>query len=116
MNCEEVRSLLDEWVDGELDEPTALALESHAASCPECARRLQFERRLKELVARKARAPEPPAYLAEKVRRAVGARSCRILEHPCGLVLYEKGTCRLSLFVFEEGAFAKFPALFRMVS
>ncbi len=205
MNCEELRSLLDPWVDGELDEPTARALESHAASCPECARRLQFGRRLKELVALKARSPEPPAYLAERVRRAigvqagerrrqwsvaapaaaivvaagllawavlrgggpgetlaralaedhvkylarsdaaqvkadekgpiedwfrgrlpfdlrlpgldakpVGARSCRILERPCGLVLYEKGACRLSLFVFEGGAFAQFPILIRV--
>ncbi|MCI0589329.1 MAG: zf-HC2 domain-containing protein [Planctomycetes bacterium] len=194
MSCEEVRALLGDWVDGELEEDARRALEAHAASCPDCARRLQFERRLKELVARRGRLPEPPAYLAERVRRRiaevrrparrwkgiaaavalfaalgflargflgpgrdgrvaralvddhakfasrtdalevaaadregieawfqgrlpfeprlpglaarpVGARVCRVLERPCALVFYEKGGCRLSLFVFDGESF-----------
>lgn len=74
MSCEEVRALLADWVDGELEEARRRAVEAHAATCPDCARRLQFERRLKELVARRGRLPEPPAYLAEKVRRRIDDR------------------------------------------
>ncbi|MGH7151707.1 MAG: anti-sigma factor family protein [Planctomycetota bacterium] len=74
MSCEEVRMLLGDWIDGEIEEAARRALEAHAAACPECARRFQFERRLKGLVARRGRLPEPPAYLAEKVRRRIGER------------------------------------------
>jgi anti-sigma factor (TIGR02949 family) len=77
MSCEEIRALLDDWVDGELDEASRRAVEAHAASCPECARWLRFERTLKDLVARRARAPEPPAYLGGRIRAAIAARGAR---------------------------------------
>jgi len=71
VTCRDLRHLLPDAVDGELADPLWREVADHAAACPECARRLEFDRRLKELVARRARLPEPPAYLAEKVRRAV---------------------------------------------
>jgi len=74
MSCGEIRALLDDWADGELDEGARRALEAHAAACPECARWLRFEKRVKDLVARRARAPEPPAYLEGRIRAAIAAR------------------------------------------
>ena len=37
MDCQKYREHLDEWIDGELDEDTALAMEAHMQSCPDCA-------------------------------------------------------------------------------
>lgn len=71
MTCEDLRRQVDDAVDGELDAGVRWMLDAHAAACQACARRLEFQRRLKVLVARRGRSPEPPAYLAEKVRRAV---------------------------------------------
>lgn len=37
MDCQKYREHLDEWIDGELDAETALAMEAHMQSCPDCA-------------------------------------------------------------------------------
>ncbi len=107
MNCEEARPLVDLWVDGELGEELRRTLESHAASCPGCARHLQFARHLKELVARKARRPEPPAWLADRVRRAVaaGARGRRIpgLATGLGATLVAAGVLVAGWSVWSRG-------------
>jgi anti-sigma factor RsiW len=39
MNCDRVQTLLDAYIDGELDLVNALDLEEHLKDCPECAQR-----------------------------------------------------------------------------
>ena len=48
MNCEEARSLLPAYGDGELDLPHALALERHLDGCPACAAMLRQQRALSQ--------------------------------------------------------------------
>ena len=77
MNCQEIQGLLDEALDGELSETARRAFDTHTASCQECARRFEFGHRMKQLVAHRARMPEPSAYLGEKLRRALAQASQR---------------------------------------
>jgi len=42
MTCDEIRPNLDRYVDGELDEPTRRAVETHLPRCPECAKELEL--------------------------------------------------------------------------
>ena len=41
MNCAEVETLIGASLDGELDAPTAVALDTHVASCPNCSATLE---------------------------------------------------------------------------
>ena len=50
MNCEEARSLLPAYGDGELDLPHALALERHLDGCPACAAILRQQRALSQAI------------------------------------------------------------------
>lgn len=50
MNCEEARSLLPAYGDGELDLPHALALERHLDGCTACAAALREQRALSQAV------------------------------------------------------------------
>ena len=49
MNCEQVNGLLDQWMDGELDEEQRLAMEAHGRECPQCAAAIRSTRQLKAL-------------------------------------------------------------------
>jgi predicted anti-sigma-YlaC factor YlaD len=65
MNCQEVREHLSAWLDAELDEATAAALEAHVGECEACRQEWRqltaLESALGDLAA------PPPAGLAEKV-------------------------------------------------
>jgi anti-sigma factor RsiW len=50
MNCEEAKTLLPAYADGELDLPRALALEQHLEGCAECGAALRQLRALKQSV------------------------------------------------------------------
>lgn len=50
MTCADVR--LDEYLDGELDEPVRRGVEAHLASCPECRGELEKSRGLESLLQR----------------------------------------------------------------
>jgi anti-sigma factor (TIGR02949 family) len=61
MNCEQCRTLLLAYADGELDAVQARELEAHLADCPACAASLKAQRALSEAVRTHApyhRAPE----------------------------------------------------------
>ena len=63
-------SLVDRFVDGGLDGPTAAAVEAHAGSCARCAGHLAASQRLAAALSA-ARPPRAPRHLAEKVMEAV---------------------------------------------
>src|SRR5262249_43686764 len=77
MTCDEVRTKLDEYVDGELGEAAFQEIELHLAGCAECRGE---ERRMRALLARAAALPREiqPGRdlwpeLAERLRRGDGA-------------------------------------------
>ncbi len=72
MRCDEVRGLVNAWLDAELGAAQQLAIEAHLGTCPACAGTYRAARALQAAV----RAPEvrfhAPVGLEGRVRRAVG--------------------------------------------
>ncbi len=64
---------LDAWLDGELAEPDAQALEAHLAGCPECARVRDGRLVLRAAIAERAPRYSVPESLRERVRASLQA-------------------------------------------
>lgn len=71
MNCEQTRSLIDGYSDGELDLQSAVALEAHAANCVSCAAELSNRTELRKSIANSASYYCAPPGLLRQVRVAV---------------------------------------------
>lgn len=70
MDCEKARMLINEYIDGQLDEESASALFSHIDTCPGCAMDLKRSERMKEWLLNLPEAETPPALLSSAVKRA----------------------------------------------
>ena len=84
MNCSRTRSMLDAYVDRELDQTTRLELSEHLATCPACARQLAERDRLAQQV--RAGAPRylaPPA-LKRRIERLAHTNSLQSRPRPAG--------------------------------
>jgi anti-sigma factor RsiW len=74
MKCEEVHSLLDTYLDGELDSARRLKLEEHLAFCPICQSQVEERREFRSFfganVACYKAPPQPEAKVLAALRRA----------------------------------------------
>jgi anti-sigma factor RsiW len=70
MRCEELRGLLDLYLDGELPEETARRLDRHLLRCPACA----YEARTLEQTQAMLREAIPPAETSPAFRERASAR------------------------------------------
>lgn len=81
MNCEQYLNLIDDLLEGELDEKTAAPVDAHVFDCAQCRTQTEILRREREIYARFLFDAEPPTDLwanfqtrlaaeKEKVRRA----------------------------------------------
>lgn len=71
--CDQVRSRLAEFLDGELPADLDTVVREHLAICPPCVREVTRERRFRAALARAAH-PEPaPESLRERLRRTLDA-------------------------------------------
>lgn len=68
MNCEELRSLLHPWFDGELDATRSLEVEQHLENCPGCRRQIANQRAMRGAFA----APELYYRADNALRRRLG--------------------------------------------
>ena len=74
MTCDEVKVLLDAFVDDELDLRTSVAVEEHLTECSACAREAEARSQLKEDIAAAGLYYPAPRGLQERVRRSMGGR------------------------------------------
>jgi anti-sigma factor RsiW len=78
VSCEEIRGLLSDYTDGELDLVRELEIEQHLRECPICAGVVERSRSLSKMYRDPALYPRPPADLHRRVRlslrQATGAR------------------------------------------
>lgn len=70
-SCQEIRRRLDAYVDGELADAEARAVEEHLAACERCAEQLAFERALLDGLKRRLRDADVPPGLRGKIRDAL---------------------------------------------
>ncbi len=74
MNCQEVRSMLSEYIDGEANDADAKLLEEHLAECASCAKELEILLRVSNLLQNSAEV-EPPPGLLERIESATIQRT-----------------------------------------
>ncbi len=71
MDCNQVRPLLDGYLDTEIDLVTSLDLEKHLADCPACTARLQNRRVMKEALQSDSLYVRAPAELEDRIRASI---------------------------------------------
>ena len=89
MTCEDARTLVHAYVDGELDVVRSLEVEAHLTSCVACARGEASLRALRTALSNGALYHEAPAGLERRVRAAV--RDARRVEGGRSFVLRHYG-------------------------
>jgi anti-sigma factor (TIGR02949 family) len=73
MNCKDVITFLQVYLDGEFDEEDRRDVEAHLAGCEACRKQADYERRFRESVRSRLAPPRAPEALGERVRAAMAA-------------------------------------------
>jgi anti-sigma factor (TIGR02949 family) len=82
MACEQPKTYLHAYLDGELDAPGMAAFEQHLETCPDCAADLDAEEALRRSLQRAELYERAPESLRSKVRVATAAPPARTSAHP----------------------------------
>ena len=75
MNCEQMRAMLDAYIDGELSEEEVRALRDHAAACEDCKRELEAAELLRDALAHMDDDVSVPLEAQAAWRKAVRAEA-----------------------------------------
>ena len=81
MNCEEIKNLMDAYLDGELDPITSQKVEQHLPDCPKCEQAYKMETAMAHAISQAAPYYKAPLELRERIqvslREAVGTPTRR---------------------------------------
>jgi mycothiol system anti-sigma-R factor len=81
VNCEEIKNLMDAYLDGELDPVTSQKVEQHLRDCPKCEQAYEVETAMAHAISRAAPYYKAPLELRERIqvslREAIGAPTSR---------------------------------------
>ena len=85
MNCEEIKNLMDAYLDGELDPVTSQKVEQHLRDCQKCEQAYEVETAMAHAISRAAPYYKAPLELRERIqvslRETIGVttsqRRCR---------------------------------------
>ena len=81
MNCEEIKNLMDAYLDGELDPITSQKVEQHLRDCPKCEQAYEVETAMAHLISQAAPYYKAPPELREGIqvslREAIGVTISR---------------------------------------
>jgi len=81
VNCEEIKNLMDAYLDGELDPMTSQKVEQHLPDCPKCEQAYEVETAMAHAISQAAPYYKAPLELRERIqvslREAIGAPASR---------------------------------------
>jgi len=81
VNCEEIKNLMDAYLDGELDPVTSQKVEQHLRDCGECEQANEVDTAMAHAISRAAPYYKAPLELRERIqvslREAIGAPTSR---------------------------------------
>ena len=81
MNCEEIKNLMDAYLDGELDPITSQKVEQHLRDCPKCEQAYEVETAMAHAISQAAPYYKAPPELRERIqsslRNEIGAKATR---------------------------------------
>lgn len=106
MNCQDLERLLYPYLDGEFDADERLDVESHLATCAECARQVHAEARLKEALRRAARhsVQAVGGGAPDRLRAGLQAGMTRELRRQQGVLFLKASAAALVLVAAGSGA------------
>ena len=67
MNCEEIKNLMDAYLDGELDPITSQKVEQHLPDCPKCEQAYEMETAMAHAISQAAPYYKAPLELRERI-------------------------------------------------
>ena len=71
MNCGELKSLTDAFVDGELEKAAKSRMSDHLRECDSCRNRVEAARKTRHLVRSAVVKPEAPETLNRRIRSSI---------------------------------------------
>ena len=81
MNCEEIKNLMDAYLDAELDPVTSQKVEQHLRDCPKCEQAYEVETAMAHAISQAVPYYKAPLELRERIqvslREAIGASTSR---------------------------------------
>jgi mycothiol system anti-sigma-R factor len=81
VNCEEIKNLMDAYLDGELDLITSQKVEQHLRDCPKCEQAYEVETAMAHAISQAAPYYKAPPELRERIqsslRNEIGAKATR---------------------------------------
>ena len=81
MNCEEIKNLMDAYLDGELDPITSQKVEEHLRDCPKCEQAYEVEAAMAHAISQAAPYYKAPLELRERIQvslpEAIGVTTSR---------------------------------------
>jgi mycothiol system anti-sigma-R factor len=79
VNCEEIKNLMDAYLDGELDPVTSQKIEAHLRDCPKCGQAYEVETAMAHAISQAAPYYKAPPELRERIqsslRNEIGAKT-----------------------------------------
>lgn len=103
MNCEQIRELLFDYIDGELDESTAKAIREHLEGCDECKK--EYEEMLGMSEAIKESAVAAPDELHAHIMSGISAEKKHIKRARLMRNITAIGGCAAALVIVVTAAF-----------
>jgi mycothiol system anti-sigma-R factor len=86
VNCQEIKNLMDAYLDGELDPVTSQRAEEHLRDCPKCEQAYEVETAMAHAIGQAAPYYKAPPELRERIqvslREAIGAPASRAATAP----------------------------------
>ena len=67
MNCSRVREVIFLYADNELGEELLVSVQEHVVLCPQCARRIEYTRRLLTVVRKSCTRTRAPERLRKRI-------------------------------------------------
>ncbi len=77
MNCHKIREVVFLYTDNELERSLRIEVREHLVICPQCARQIEYTRRILDLLRRSCLRAEAPLRLREKILASMPHRRTR---------------------------------------
>jgi anti-sigma factor (TIGR02949 family) len=73
-DCAEIEKRVQAFLDNQVSDKELLMIEDHLSYCLPCDKKVEFERRLKEIIKHKAAENEYPKVLDEELKKIIKSR------------------------------------------
>jgi anti-sigma factor (TIGR02949 family) len=70
-NCKDIEKKFQSYLDGEIDRHELLLLEQHLDYCLPCDKKIEFEKKLREIIKLKGKEQKPPEKIIKELEKII---------------------------------------------